>query len=64
MTKKIGVFLIIGGGIFFIGQKIGLGKFPGDIRIQKGNFSFYFPITSCIIISLVLTFILSLFFRK
>jgi Protein of unknown function (DUF2905) len=34
-----------------------LGKLPGDISVQKGNFSFYFPILTCILISVLLTLI-------
>jgi hypothetical protein len=37
-----------------------LGRLPGDISIKRGNFSFYFPITTCIVLSLLLTLILSL----
>ncbi|MFQ6044065.1 MAG: DUF2905 domain-containing protein [Candidatus Poribacteria bacterium] len=37
-----------------------LGKLPGDIYIKKGNFSFYFPIVTCIIISIILTLIFTL----
>ena len=40
-----------------------LGRLPGDIRIERGNFSLYFPIVTCIIISVVLTIIFS-FFRR
>ena len=40
-----------------------LGRLPGDIRIERGNFSIYFPIVTCIIISLVLTLIFALFRR-
>ena len=40
-----------------------LGRLPGDIRIERGNFAFYFPIVTCIIISIVLTLIFS-FFRR
>ncbi|NVM22201.1 MAG: DUF2905 domain-containing protein [Desulfobacterales bacterium] len=40
-----------------------LGKLPGDILIKKDNFRFYFPITTCIIISIILT-ILFYLFRK
>ncbi|MCW8399930.1 DUF2905 domain-containing protein [Legionella sp. PATHC038] len=36
---------------------MGLGKLPGDVIIQKNNFTFYFPITTCILISLVITLI-------
>ena len=38
-----------------------LGKLPGDIRYSRGNFSFYFPIVTCLLLSLVLTLILWLF---
>ena len=38
-----------------------LGKLPGDINYTKGNFSFYFPLVTCLIVSVVLTFLLWLF---
>lgn len=43
-----------------------LGRLPGDIRIQREHFAFYFPIVSCIIVSIVLSLLLSLFsiFRR
>ena len=43
-----------------------LGKLPGDIRIERENFRFYFPVVTCILISLVLTGIMSLvrFFHR
>jgi hypothetical protein len=40
-----------------------LGRLPGDIRIERGNSAFYFPIVTCIIVSLVLTLLMS-FFRR
>ena len=40
-----------------------LGRLPGDIRIERGQSAFYFPIVTCIIISVVLSLILSLFRR-
>jgi ribose/xylose/arabinose/galactoside ABC-type transport system permease subunit len=40
-----------------------LGRLPGDIRIERGNSAFYFPIVTCIIISIALSLILSLFRR-
>ena len=40
-----------------------LGRLPGDIRIERGHFGFYFPIVTCIIISIVLTLLMSLFRR-
>ena len=40
-----------------------LGQLPGDIRIERGSSTFYFPIVTCIIISIALSLILSLFRR-
>jgi hypothetical protein len=40
-----------------------LGRLPGDIRIERGNSVFYFPIVTCIIISIVLSLIFSVFRR-
>ena len=68
MNHLIGKILIITGtaaiftGILFIySEKFTvlkyLGKLPGDISIQKENFSFYFPITTCILISIIVTII-------
>ena len=46
------------------GVKAGwLGHLPGDIRIERGNTAFYFPIVTCIIVSIVLTLLMS-FFRR
>ena len=56
-----GIVLLIFGLLMIIGQKFGLGKLPGDIFIQKGNFTFFFPIVSSIIISIILTIILNIF---
>ena len=57
-------FLIILIGILlnFSNKFFNLGKLPGDIIIDKKNFKFYFPITTSIIISLVLSLLLWLFF--
>lgn len=56
----IGVVLLILGGLLIIGEKLGFGKLPGDIFIKKGNFTFFFPIISCIIISIILTIVLNI----
>jgi len=58
----IGVLIVIAGILLTFGKGIPfLGKLPGDIRIQKDGFSFYFPLASCIVVSLVLTLVLRLF---
>ena len=53
----------IGAIIWKRGGLGGLGKLPGDIFVQKGGSSFYFPVVTCILISLALT-LLSWLFRK
>lgn len=40
-----------------------IGRLPGDIRIERGQSGFYFPIVTCIIISIVLSLVISLFRR-
>jgi hypothetical protein len=51
-----GIIFIIGIIWYFFGNKLHwIGRLPGDIRIEKENFRFYFPITTMIIASLVIT---------
>jgi predicted MFS family arabinose efflux permease len=40
-----------------------LGRLPGDIYVRRGNFSFYFPLTTSIVLSIILTMVLALFRR-
>ncbi len=58
---KFGLLLVLVGGALWLLRDIPLinklGSLPGDIRIQKDNFTFYFPVTTSILISLVLTII-------
>lgn len=61
----LGVGLFIAGAVLHFGGKFfSLGRLPGDIHWQQGNFSFHFPIVTSIIISIILTVLLNLFFRK
>ncbi|QSR86480.1 DUF2905 domain-containing protein [Candidatus Methylacidiphilum infernorum] len=54
----LGVFLVIAGLLIGFGFGKGwLGKLPGDIKIEKGNFTFYFPLTTSILISIVLSLV-------
>jgi len=58
-----GALLLAAGGLLLLLGKIpGIGRLPGDIFIQRGNFSFYFPIATGIILSIILTILLNLFF--
>jgi hypothetical protein len=60
----IGVVIVLVGLVFWGGlAPKWLGRLPGDIRIERGNSAFYFPIVTCIIISIVLSLLFSLFRR-
>lgn len=59
----LGVVLIVVGLLWPLLQKAGLGRLPGDIVVKKENFSFYFPLATSIIVSLVLTLLFWLFRR-
>ncbi|MGD8402637.1 MAG: DUF2905 domain-containing protein [Anaerolineales bacterium] len=70
--ENIGRFLMIGGillfvvgGLVFLASKFGIpfGRLPGDIRIERDGFSFYFPLASSIVISILLTIIINLIGR-
>jgi hypothetical protein len=59
----IGLVLVIVGLLWPWLRALGLGRLPGDIAIERGNVHIYFPIVTCIIISVVLSFILWLMNR-
>ena len=60
-----GVLLVILGGLVLLSGHIPwLGRLPGDIRIKRDGFSFYFPLTTCIIISVILTLLFRLLGRR
>ena len=62
MLILLGVFIIVIGLLLLIGEKIPwIGRLPGDIIIKKEKFSFYFPITTCILVSILLTLLFTLF---
>lgn len=57
------VMVFLGLGLYFGANLSFFGKLPGDIRVERPNFSFYFPITTCILLSLVLTLLLYILSR-
>ena len=71
-VPEIGKLLIIVGGVIvlvglvlFFGLRVPfLGRLPGDISVDRGNVHFYFPIVTCLLLSLALTLLLNLFFRR
>jgi len=59
----IGIVLVAVGLLWPWLSRLGLGRLPGDIVVERGEFSFYFPIVTCLILSVVLSFILWLLNR-
>jgi hypothetical protein len=59
----IGIILVVLGLAWPLLAKLGLGSLPGDIKLERKGFTFYFPITTSILISLVITLILWIFRR-
>ena len=56
-----GLIIAALGALIMLGLPI--GRLPGDIAVRRGNFSFYFPLTTSIVLSVVLTLLFSLFRR-
>jgi hypothetical protein len=59
----IGLALIVVGLIWLAGERLGLRRLPGDIVVQRENFTFYFPLMTSLIVSVVLSLLLWLFSR-
>ncbi|TMA47498.1 MAG: DUF2905 domain-containing protein [Deltaproteobacteria bacterium] len=72
MMQDLGRFLIVlGAAAILIGVLLvlvprlpWLGRLPGDILIRRGTFTFYFPLVTCVVVSVILTLILNLFGRR
>jgi hypothetical protein len=69
MLIGVGVLLVIVGGLLVLSGSLGdkappLGRLPGDIHVQRGSWSFYFPLTTSILVSVVLTLILTFLSRR
>jgi hypothetical protein len=65
LLMLIGVILLaLGAVLTFIGRIPGVGRLPGDIVVKRGNFTFFFPVTTCIILSIILSLLFALFSRK
>jgi Protein of unknown function (DUF2905) len=69
--REMGKFLMILGGVIVVAGLAlwagfapkWLGRLPGDIRIERGHSAFYFPLVTCIILSILLSLLLSIFRR-
>ena len=61
----IGTALVVLGALFLFGSKLPwLGRLPGDIRVEREHFRFYFPLTTCLIISVVVMLLFRLFGKR
>ena len=60
----IGLALVILGGLMLLGEKLGLGRLPGDWVYRKKNYSVYVPIATSIVLSLILTLLLNVWARR
>ena len=59
----LGLLILIAGIAWPLLSRIGLGRLPGDILIQRGGTTFYFPLVTCLIVSIVLSALFWLFNR-
>jgi len=61
----LGIIIFLMGGLMLVAGKFPyIGRLPGDIYIKRENFTFYFPLATGIILSIVLTIVLNLIFRR
>ena len=59
----LGLVIVAAGLLWPLLTRLGLGRLPGDIAIQRGNFTFYFPLVTCVLISILLSAVLWLLNR-
>lgn len=59
----LGLVIVVLGLIWPLVGKLGLGKLPGDIVVERENFSFHFPIATIIVVSVVLTILINVILR-
>jgi len=62
MLILLGAVIALIGLLLLVGEKIPwIGRLPGDILIRKKNFTFYFPLATCVLLSIILTLLFALF---
>jgi hypothetical protein len=65
MLVVLGVVIALVGGVLMLAGRVpGIGRLPGDIHVQRGNWTFYFPLGTSIVLSLLLTLVLWLIGRR
>lgn len=71
MARELGRLLVVIGALLLLAGvaltafgRLGLGRLPGDFIFRRGNATFYFPLMTSVLLSLLLTFLMWLFFRR
>jgi Protein of unknown function (DUF2905) len=65
MLVMLGIALTVFGALLWLGGKLPwLGRLPGDIRVERDHFRFYFPLTTCLLISILLTLLFRLLGKR
>jgi len=59
-----GALLLVVGGVLLVAERLGLGRLPGDLVVERKGFRLYAPIATSVIVSLVLTVLANLLLRK
>ena len=67
MLLLVGALLAAAGALLLVGDRfpgLRIGRLPGDVRVERGNFTFYFPLATSIVVSVVLSLLLWAFGRR
>lgn len=64
VLMAMGALLLLAGAALWLGQRLGLGRLPGDLTWKGRNWTIQFPLATSLLVSLVLTVLLNLWFRR
>jgi hypothetical protein len=59
----VGIVLVVVGVLWLLGEQVGLGRLPGDIVVRRERYTFYFPLATCLLLSILLSLFLWLLQR-
>jgi hypothetical protein len=59
----VGIAITLAGTLVWLGARLGLGRLPGDIIVERDNFTFAFPLSTSIVVSVILTIVLNIALR-
>lgn len=61
LLVTVGLLLVVAGLAWPLVSKLGLGRLPGDLAIERGNFRFYFPLTTLLLVNVAIWLLMRLF---